>query len=153
MTFPNLKTNIAVTLAALAIIITSVVVTLYFSGKLDVEAWLYGAPTGYRNTTFTDAVLTCQQETRDKFGVDLRHMVVDDHSSRFDQSAFRYKIFILAETATVGASGKLSMNYVNCFVRPSNGRIAKYETWEDKGSKASPVTDGKTNVFGFPRKK
>ncbi|SMF22264.1 hypothetical protein SAMN02745866_01402 [Alteromonadaceae bacterium Bs31] len=142
--------NIIVVATALAIILLSIMVTLYVSGRLFDTGPMAGEKQGYQNITFTDAVLTCQKSTRNTFGKRIRTLVVDDHSSRYDPKEFLYKIFIKVETPKPKEEG-LMLHYVNCFVKSSNGRINKYETWEDKEEEVSPVTENDTNMFGWPK--
>jgi len=144
------KQNKIVIIVAAVIILASVFLTLAVSGRLG---GLLGSSEGrgYQNITFTDAVLTCRDYAVKAFGDDLRTLEVDDHSSRFDQREFVYKIFLKVETPAAKQLPGLSLHYVNCFVRSSSGRISKYESYEDKEQKVSPVTGDDTNLFGWPR--
>ncbi len=141
--------NIVVIATALSIVLLSILVTLYMSGNL-INTSSSASSQGYQNITFTDAVITCQNSTRQTFGNRIRTMEVDDHSSRYDPKEFLYKIFIKVETPTRKSEG-LTLHYVNCFVKSSNGRVNKFESWEDKEEEVSPVTEKDTNMFGWPR--
>jgi hypothetical protein len=144
------KQNIVVLTVAAAIILLSVVMTLLFSGRF-LEGLLFDSSNkGYQNITFTDAVITCRERTESQFGRRLRTLELDNHSSRFDEREFVYKIFIRVETPAAKAGG-LTQHYVNCFVKSSSGRIGKFEAWEDRQEKVSPVTEDDTNMFGWPR--
>ncbi|WP_075184899.1 hypothetical protein [Teredinibacter haidensis] len=144
------KQNVLVFVAALAIIILSVVATLFVSERMANGGFGSSGKDGYQNITFTDAVVTCRDYTDSSFGGRQRTLEVDDHSSRFDQREFLYKIFLKVETPTQKGTG-LALHYVNCFVSSSSGRISKFEAYEDKEESVSPVTENDTNMFGWPR--
>jgi len=144
------KQNTIVLAAAVSVILLSVLLTLYVSGRLF-DGALFSAPErGYRNVTFTDAVLTCKSSTRQQFGASIRSLEVDDHSSRFDEREYVYKIFLQVETPAKKDAG-LSLHYVNCFVRSGSGAMSKWESYEDKEQKTNPVYEKGTNLFGWPR--
>jgi len=141
--------NIGVIVFAIALVIVSAMVTMFFSGALDGS--LGGDNKGYQNVTFTDASLTCKEAVKSQFGKKLRNLVIDNHSSRFDSKQFLYKIFLEADIQS-GSSGPATLHYVNCFVKSSNGRVNKFESFEkvdDDGGK--PHIDDGTNMFGMPK--
>lgn len=142
--------NTIVLAIGFAIVAISVVVTLYVSGRFANLGPFARAPGGYQNYTFTDAVLRCQTATRSEFGTQMRSMEVDDHSSRYDAREFVYKIFLKVETPSGNSQG-VAMNYVNCFVSASSGKIGKFESYLEKEDNSSPVTGRETNVFGWPK--
>lgn len=141
------KLNMIVTFAALAVIVVSSMVTYLAVEFIEVDG--SGGSDGYQNITFTDATLTCQSQTRDKYGKRIKTLAVDNHSSRYDERQFSYKIFF--EMDLKGDNGKLKAHYVNCFVRSDSGKINKFEVFEVDGKTPSRVDDG-TNMFGFPIK-
>lgn len=147
MTSAEKKQNIAVILAATLIIVCSIIATLLASGIISIGE---GEETRVRNVTFTDAVVTCRESAGQTYGENIKTLVTDNHSSRFDERSFQYKIFLQMDI--LDAKGDLStLHYVNCFVRASNGKIQKFETFEEKESKqSSPLDD--TNMFGIPKR-
>lgn len=132
----------AAVMVVLASVITTVVVTGGFSGG--------GGDTGYKNTTFTDAVLTCKKHLRNTYAKELESLVVDDHSSRYDDSLVVYKIFFDMDLKAQG-KGQRSVNYVNCFVRASNGKIDKLDVLEQVETRDPAIPGNDTNAFGWPK--
>ncbi len=143
------KQNVFVVVAAIATIVISVLITLVFSGALfDMGD---GQEKGYRNVTFTDAVLTCQARTRDHFGDELALLTVDNHSSRFESDVYLYKIFLTADIRE--KAHQTIMFYITCYVRSGSGRIAKFETFEDKEApKGKAIKKGGDKFIEWPRK-
>lgn len=140
------KQQLIVIGAAVLVVLSSVITTVIVSGKLAGG----DADTGYKNTTFTDAVQTCRNELRRTYKKEIESLVVDDHSSRYDTSSVMYKIFLDMDLKAKG-KGQSSVNYVNCFVRASNGKIDELEVLEEVEVKESAVPDNSTNAFGWPR--
>lgn len=146
------KQNTLVIAFAVAVICASIFLTLYAAGVL------FG-PTregdrGYQNVTFNDAALVCRDSTRSSYGEKIRNLVIDSHSSRFDERQYLYKIFLKMDLYNTGGQGA-TLHYVNCFVRSSNGSIRKYEVYreeEESGSGSSQQSDD-TNMFGMPKPK
>ncbi|TVZ37298.1 hypothetical protein P886_1639 [Alteromonadaceae bacterium 2753L.S.0a.02] len=139
-----------VVLAAIGVVITSVFTTVYISQNLHSGGGIFSSKTdGYQNITFTDAVLTCEKYTRSEFGKRLNTLEVDNHSSRYDNKQFLYKIFL--QVTTTPRTETTGEHFVNCFVKSSNGRIDKFETWEQKIHSTAPESPGGTNVFGWPK--
>ncbi len=104
---------------------------------------------GYKNITFTDAVLACRSEAESKLPRGLFTLTLDDHSSRFEQGEGLYKIFFQAQvkrapddTDTVGVA-------VFCFVKADRGFVSYYEQLEQTDESA-PVLDKPGGVFGWP---
>lgn len=139
--------------AGIAILFLAVAaLTLGFLGK---EAFWSSSNnhsgSGYRNVTFTDAVLECEASTRSEYADRLKSLVVDNHSSRYDDRAFLYKIFFEADMISED-SGEVSLHYVNCFVASESGKIDKFELWEDRDEESGPQKKKTTNAFGYPIK-
>jgi len=107
------------------LVLSAVVTTVYVSSAMQNKQ----EEQGYQNITFTDAVLTCEKDGRSEFGADLSQIVVDRHSSRYDNNAFVYKIFLMAYTK--GEENKTIEYFVTCYVKASNGRISKFEVFEN----------------------
>lgn len=109
-----------------------------------------GKQTGYQNVTFTDAVLTCEAIVKERYGERILTLEVDNHSSRFDNKVFLYKIFL--KSNMVSKNNKHgNMHYVNCFVQASDGGIDKLEVLEETEVETEAVTGKDTNAFGWPR--
>lgn len=143
----NKKQNVIVIVGAVAIVIISCFATYYATIVADIGG--DSASAGYQNVTFTDAAVMCEAETKDAYGDKIGTLTIDNHSSRYDEKQFLFKIFMEMELRNRDKEKKL--HYVNCFVRSSNGQIRKFEVFEADGKKPSQVDDG-TNMFGMPRR-
>ena len=142
-----LQQNMLVVVAAVVVIGLSVLVTLYFTGAILSSG--SGENRGYQNVTFTDAVLTCKDKTRDEFGQDLSQLVIDDHSSRYEGRSFRYMIFLKADVKV--KDEPTAMYFINCYVKSSTGRISKFETHEDREApKGKVITKGGDKFIDWP---
>ncbi len=143
------KQNTYVIAVSIGVLVVSVFVTLYATGVLFGGS---GSDSkGYRNVTFTDAVLTCQNTTRETYGDRIRNLVIDNHSSRFDDKQFLYKIFLKMDLFDKNRD-KARLHYINCFVKSSNGRVRKYEAFEEVEQNRKRMSDD-TNMFGMPKRK
>lgn len=152
---PKKKQERLVVIAAFGIVAVSIITTLYITG---VSSSLGGRESsGYNNVTFTDAVITCEEQTRQAYKGELQSLVLDDHSSRFEQRSNTYKIFF---NASMG--GKSSRNrgeagpsvfFINCYVNGSQGRISSYEAYEDKEMTTKAIRKDDGGLFGWPLKK
>ncbi len=141
------KQNIIVSAAAFLIIVVSSFLTYYatqIAGKGSA-----GDASGYQNVTLTDANQTCHQETRSVYGDKIKTLTTDNHSSRYDEKQFLYKMFLQMDLKS--SKGSTKMFHVNCFVRSANGSIRKYEVYEADVKVPSQIDDG-TNRFGMPKK-
>lgn len=105
---------------------------------------------GYKNVTYTDAVLTCESTVRERFNDRIITLVTDSHSSRFDDRFFLYKIFLKANmTSPKNEHG--NMHFINCFVKSSDGRISKFEVLEESEAETEALTNQPSNAFGWPK--
>ena len=134
---------------AAVIIGLSVATTLYFSDFL-LDAIEGGGSDGYRNITFTDALMKCQQENQSAFKGKLNQVAMDEHSSRFDQYSNQYKIFFKAEVHPTSEDSDGTF-YINCFVNARTGRIGAYEGMEQKASPTEAIRRNDGGLFGWPR--
>jgi len=149
MAGPTKKQNVVVLSVAFLIIAGSVVVTLYATGFLF--GGMSSKDKGFQNVTFTDAVITCTERTEETYGDRIQNVTTDNHSSRFDNKRFLYKIFL--ELDLHGVNGNPVGNYfVNCFVRSSDGTIRKYDALRKDESNYQAKPDDGTNMFGMPKK-
>ncbi len=145
----NTKQNIWVIVAAIVAITVAALATLYYTGAL------FGGPRsnenkGYQNITFTDAVITCQNKTRTTFKDNIKLLVVDNHSSRYEQKRYRYLIFLKMDLFNPRTKST-NLHYINCFVKANNGRVDKFESFEDKELKTRVGKKDDTNLFGWPK--
>lgn len=139
--------RIAVVLFAIVVVVVSVLVTLFFSDS-SVNPWREGEIIGYRNTTFTDAVLSCESETKSIYGERIKHLVVDNHSSHYDDKHLLYKIyFTLDLKKDDDINTETSLNYVNCYIKGQNGRLAKYDVFEHLEEVVKPITQSAPSLF------
>ena len=134
---------------AVGVIAASIFTTLVVSGVIFNVGG--GDEGGYQNVTFTDAVISCQDQTRNSFGNKLTNMVLDDHSSRFDQRSNMYKIFFQVEV-TRSKEQENNGFYVNCFVSASRGLITEFESLEQKVTQTETIRRERGGVFGWPMK-
>ncbi|MFL0810224.1 MAG: hypothetical protein K6L76_07405 [Agarilytica sp.] len=142
------KQNTLVVVAALGVLVFALLVTLAATGVLfDLGG---GNDRGYQNVTFTDAVLTCRSRAESNYGERIRILITDNHSSRYDDKASLYKIFLKLDLYKKNRL-ESTAHYVNCFVRASNGRVRKFEVLDGEEAKQSSPSDG-TNMFGIPVK-
>jgi len=147
MTLTTRRQNTLVILFAFMLVGLTVLLTLYLSSAFYSEAEPEGA--GYRNVTYTDAVLSCRDNAALKYGERIKNLVTDDHSSRFDNRVYMYKIFLKMDLYDHNSS--LSrLHYISCFVRANSGEIRKYDVLKDD-EETQPVDDD-TNMFGMPLK-
>ncbi|WP_188150804.1 hypothetical protein [Teredinibacter waterburyi] len=144
------RQNIIVVITAVTVIVLSISMTLYVTGSMPGMSGGSGAD-GYKNVTFNDAVLTCEAETRSKFGDRIRVLTLDNHSSRYEERELVYKIFQHMDLNGKVGAPKVEF-FVNCFVRASNGRVTKYEAFEEVEVPANTSSSDNTNMFGFPKK-
>ena len=140
--------RIAVVLFAIVVVLVSVLVTIFFSDS-SVNPWRGGDSTGYQNVTFTDAVLSCESETEDMYGDRIKHLIVDNHSSHYDDKQLLYKIyFTLDLKKSDGNNTETALIYINCYIKGQNGRLAKYEVFEHVEDVATPITESEPGLFG-----
>lgn len=125
----------------------TVITTLYFTGHMSMG--FMQRKSHYTNVTFTDATLTCQEATRNKFSKNLQSLIIDNHSSRYEHNHFLYKIFLQADTTE--KSDKTTLHYINCYVKASNGRIDTFDVYEDIDSAKSGLGTEPGNFFNWPR--
>lgn len=128
--------------AALGIVVLSVACTLYYTGVLSHDV---GGEPGYKNITYTDAVVSCENHAHQVFGAGLAQLTVDDHSSRMEHQANRYFIFFRA----VVDKGV----YINCFVDPSDGGVTKFEVRPQDVPDPNAQMKDSGSLFGWPLKK
>lgn len=147
------KLNVIVVGMAAFIVLTSTLITIY-TPSFIVELTGFGGGResgGYQNITFTDAVMACNEATEDRYGDRIRNLEVDNHSSRYDNKTYLYKIFMNMDMYE--KKGELTQaHFVNCFVRASNGSIKKYDVFENEGRKEKGIDSYGTNLFGMPKK-
>lgn len=129
------------------IIAASVATTLWLSGF-----FARGGEEKYQNVTFTDAVVRCEARARDTFQGQLRLLTLDDHSSRFDQGAFAYKVFFNAQMADPKGEGAAAEYFINCFVSAEGGRIATFDLYQQKESQTEALRQDDGGLFGWPLK-
>lgn len=110
----------------------------------------YAEESGYKNVTFTDAVLTCEQEFKERYEKRIINYAMDNHSSRYENKLFTYKIFYKANLVTKQKKHG-NLHYINCFVNAEDGRVSKFEIFEETETETEAVTDTETNAFGWPK--
>ena len=144
------KTNITVILAALGVVVGSVIITI-IAASFFIDTSGLTPEEGYQNVTFTDAVVACESRVKRNYGQRIRSVVTDAHSSRFAEANHLYKIFLNLDLYTKDRTSGVN-HYVNCFVRAKNGRITKFEVFEDSEKAAAPTYDDGTNMFGIKKR-
>lgn len=138
--------NIVVILVAVAVIVISGILTVGFSnlsltGGSDSDM--------YKNVTFTDAVLTCEQKVKKEFGSSLSQSVVDNHSSRYENNVGLYKIFIQAYEKNKKG---VTEHYVTCYVAARNGKVDTFEVFENKEApQGKAIKKNGDKLFDWPQ--
>ena len=109
---------------------------------------------GYKNTTFTDALLLCQKTAKERFGSNLKRITLDSHSSRYDHSIGRYKIFFTATISRTlrkkGAKPEQVPFFLVCSVSGRSGKLRDFDALEDKSDKPEAQRKDKGSLFGWP---
>ena len=105
---------------------------------------------GYKNITFTDAVISCEKRVKDQFNDRLITFEVDNHSSRYENKLFIYKIFLKAKIVTKNNKHG-NTHFINCFIASSDGQISKFDVFEETEQETEAVTEKETNAFGWPK--
>ncbi len=133
---------------AVGAVLISILTTLYVSGAFT--GLVEEAPQSYNNITFTDAVITCKQRTRDEYSKILHNLTLDDHSSRFDHSENVYKIFFNAKMASNKSSTGVSDFFINCYVDGNRGLVSGYESFENQEVTTEVIRKNDGGLFGWP---
>lgn len=144
----QLKKPAAFAAAALGVVATSVLLTFYASD-------MFANSSGQRrsaNTTFTDAVLACEERARRSFKGPASTLALDDHSSRFDSGASQYRVFLRGEIPASGGDTEEQQFFISCYVNSFGGRIVHYEQLKQKESPSEAIRRGSSKgLFGWPR--
>jgi hypothetical protein len=104
----------------------------------------------YKNVTFTDALLTCQNYSRERYGAKLKQLTMHKHSSRWDQSAGQYKIFFRADILGKNPALPAAEFWLACDVSGSSGQVRDYDAQENKGLKSEAQRMNDSGMFGWP---
>jgi len=120
--------------SAIALVIPTVIATLYFS---NAELQLFsGIMPGdnvrdYRKVPFNslDAVFNCEEETADKFSKDFLRSTVDWHSTRFQESR---KVFIVVLDAHIGTRKHFEAAKVYCYINPKSYRVTYFKAYDSE---------------------
>jgi len=123
--------------SAIALVIPTIIVTLYFS---NAELQLFsGIMPGenvrdYQKVPFNslDAVDNCEEETAEKFSKDFLRSTVDWHSTRFQESR---KVFIVVLDAHIGSRKNFEAAKVYCYINPISYRVTYFKAY-DSNNKA-----------------
>lgn len=144
----NKRQNTLVVFSSVIIISISAILTAYYTDQLP--NLFQKEDDVYKNISLTDASSTCEDRSRDEFDSDLSLLVVDNHSSRFDNSRSLYKVFLKADVH----SGKheTTLYYITCFVKGKNGKIAKFDVFENKEvPEGKVIRRGGEKLIEWPR--
>ncbi len=139
-----------VLVSAVMVVAISIAVTTVFWHYRIKDPDRGGGAVTLRTVTFTDAVMTCQKETRAKLGADLISVSVDDHSSRYDHKSNVYKLFFNALVLSKRSETGRANLAVYCFVRADQGRISHFEQVEQKDDGEAAPVKGDGGLFGWP---
>lgn len=132
---------------AILIIVLSVLSTLWINGFFLSAGHNNNA---YRNITFTDAVINCQNETRSRHKNQLQNLTLDDLSSRFDQATNLYRVFFHAQVSNSSRDSAAKDIYISCLVSAGRGKITAYEAFEKKETPTEPIRQEDGRLFGWP---
>lgn len=107
---------------------------------------------GYKNVTFTDALLECQAFVKERYGPSLRRLTLDSHSSRWDDRRGEYQLFFTADigAADAPAGAEIAEFFIACDISGSSGKLRDFDALENKELKpeAQRMNDG--GIFGWP---
>lgn len=132
----------------LVIIALSVLSTLWFRGVFSSEE--NGRP-NYQNITLTDAVIVCEKEIRSVHKQRLRHLTLDNLSSRYEEVANLYRVFFIADLQLSKEAGAPSSAFlIGCFVGAKRGNIKGLELFEKKENTTEPIQKRDGGIFGWP---
>jgi hypothetical protein len=128
------------------IICTAVASWFFFSSNYEAK----NDRKKYRNVTYADALLTCQNFSYERYGQGLKHLTLDTHSSRWEQRVEQYQLFFNAEIAGKTITAPTMKISIACDVSGRSGKIRDYDMQEDKSlkTKAERMKDG--GLFGWP---
>lgn len=99
-----------------------------------------------RFTNMADAQVLCEERAKEVFGQRIRTLVVDNHSTRLDQQAGLFKVFMEADLyAGDNRQGTPVRHYINCFTRTNKQSIASFQFAKD----GEGMKDAGGSVFGF----
>lgn len=132
----------------LFIMLMSVITTLWVRG-----VFLPAGDDGqeHQNITLTDAVITCENAIRNNYKTRLRHLTLDNLSSRYDKSANLFRVFFVADMQAGKDPGALSKPFlVSCVVDARRGKIGGLELFEKKENAAEPIQKRDGGIFGWP---
>lgn len=138
----NSKQNTYVVIAAIGIVLVSAMVTAVFSSGVLKGGG--GDDNKYRNITFTDATLRCEEEVDGEFRARDSQRVLDNHSSRFENAVGLYKIFFNVFTKS---KNETTEYYISCFIRSRDGRVDKFEVSENKEAPKSEAIKKHSDKF------
>ncbi|HEY7773520.1 MAG TPA: hypothetical protein VIC26_10065 [Marinagarivorans sp.] len=137
----NVRTAIAMLVVILCIAVASWLYMSYFSAGAGRET--------YQNVTFTDALLECRNYTHERYGDSLQYLVMDDHSSRWEQRSGVYKVFFKATLRSEGSAEPRTF-WVACDVSGQRGTIRDYDVSEEKATKNGAQRRNDGGIFGWP---
>ena len=138
------KQIVVLILLLLLLMTTSVVTSLMAVGIIDLFP-----DEGKSVNSMTDAYIVCNDAIKSEHGEQVRSVMMDDFSSRFDEVSGRYKMFFEVDMFREKQNqAGINKFFVNCFVSP-NGRIRALDLFEEKPyiPKAGKRTTG--NAFGL----
>lgn len=80
-------------------------------------------------------------------------LTLDDHSSRFDQAAYSYKVFFKAQMAAPKGDVGTADYFINCYVSADGGKITAFDLYEKKESETEASRQDNGGLFGWPFKR
>jgi len=120
---------------------------LWYGRNYDQEApgKYYNDKRDYQKMPFDiiDALAVCKQKTQVRYGEMLVRAYVDSHSTRFENRAGIYKVFVFAH---IGTRQIYDEAMVHCFVDPDEYMVTHYRVFEpEKASLMSRAWNAITN--------
>ena len=113
----------------LGVLIAAVGAGVHFR-SIDMAGFDRGSGTGShaRYTNMADAQVLCQGQVKEIFGKRVSSLMVDNHSSRLDQKAGLFKVFMEAEIFDNDRrQGVSARHYFNCYVHTNKLSIASFQ--------------------------
>lgn len=139
--------------ARAALVMAGVIVCVAVASWVYLEQMGFGRVAGgYKNVTFTDALIECQDFTKERYGDNLKRLTFDAHSSRWEQDRGAYKLFFTADMVGRGSktSSDTSEFFISCDISGRSGKVRDFDSLENKAQKteAQRMNDG--GLFGWP---
>lgn len=131
----------------LTVMLASAISTLWLRGFFESGG---DDEKGYQNITLTDAIITCENQIRHNYKNQLRHVTLDNLSSRYDRTANLYRVFFTADLQTGNTRAPSKPVLVSCLVEGARGKVKELDLFEKTENAAEPIKKRDGGIFGWP---